>query len=71
LFQDIRRARAQLKTAQDHAFGDLVRYTVVVEALCERLCDFDREVRWTAAQALVQVCMYISSIDLYNNDGAQ
>eukprot|EP00802_Teleaulax_amphioxeia_P001042 Tamp_01043.p1 GENE.Tamp_01043~~Tamp_01043.p1 ORF type:complete len:1995 (-),score=479.41 Tamp_01043:85-6006(-) len=58
--EDAMRARAQLKTAQDQAFGDLVRYTVVVEALCERLCDMDREVRWTAAQALVQD---VASID--------
>lgn len=52
--------RAMLKTQQDKAFGDLVRYTTVVECLCERLCDMDREVRWTAARALVQ---HVADID--------
>ena len=32
--------RAMLKTQQDKAFGDLVRYTTAVECLCERLCVF-------------------------------
>lgn len=47
-------ARQRLKIEQDKAFGDIVRHTAVVEGLCQRLSDMDREVRWTAAQALVQ-----------------